>query len=133
MKIMIILAVIAAAVLAFVQLSHVRIGQKHDIPAVAEDITTAGGFTAIRPLTAAANDVIARIEKVAQETPRTTKLSDDPLRFVTRSRLMGFADVTTIAVRDEHLVIHAHLTVGAIDLGVNKARVLNWLDRLGPL
>jgi uncharacterized protein (DUF1499 family) len=41
--------------------------------------------------------------------------------------------VTTVQVRDGVLLIHAHLGIGKSDLGVNKARVLDWLDRLGPL
>ena len=64
---------------------------------------------------------------------RTAILSTDPLRFVTRSRVMGFPDITQVFVRDGVLTIHAHLVFGSSDLGVNKARVLAWLDQLGPL
>ena len=96
-----------------------------------QDLT--GGFTAVRPFTGNAATLTKRITDIVLATPRTRKLSDDPLQFVMRSRVVGFPDVTTVQVRDGVLLIHAHLVIGKSDLGVNKARVLDWLDRLGPL
>ena len=92
-----------------------------------------GGFTAVRPFDGDRADLHARIMAVALATPRTTLLSDDPLQFVTRTKVVGFPDVTTVQIRDKSIMIHAHLVIGKSDLGVNKARVLDWLDRLGPL
>tara|TARA_R110002167_G_scaffold4572_1_gene21469 strand:+ start:41241 stop:41648 length:408 start_codon:yes stop_codon:yes gene_type:complete len=97
------------------------------------DTDLAGGYVAVRRFQGEARDLIARVTQIADATPRTRILSTDPLRFVTRSRVMGFPDITQVFVRDGVLTIHAHLVFGSSDLGVNKARVLAWLDQLGPL
>lgn len=131
MKILLLIVAFALAIIAFVRLFPVRLGARHDVPQAEFDTKTDGGFTAVRKVTS--DDVLARLTDIALSTPRTVQLSDNPLRFVTRSRLMGFADITTVELRDDTLCIHAHLTMGRSDLGVNKARVLDWLDRLGPL
>lgn len=104
-----------------------------DVPRVEADTATSGGFTAVRPFDGDAEDLIARIMQIALATPRTQKLSDNPLQFVTRSRVIGFPDVTAVDVHGGVLIIHAHSVYGQSDLGVNKARILDWLDRLGPL
>ena len=72
-----------------------------------QDLT--GGFAAVRPFTGDAATLTKRITDIVLATPRTRKLSDDPL------------------------LTHVHLVIGKSDLGVNKARVLDCLDRLGPL
>lgn len=131
MKITALIAALLLAILAYARFSPVRIGARHGVPQVEEDSQTHGGFTAVRKVTS--DDVLARLTAIALATPRTVKVSDNPLRIVTRSRLMGFADITTVEFRDDTLCIHAHLTIGRSDFGVNKARVLDWLDRLGPL
>ena len=97
------------------------------------DTDLAGGYVAVRTYQGEASDLIARVTQIAQATPRTQILSTDPLRFVTRSRVIGFPDITQVFVRDGVLTIHANLVFGVADLGVNKARVLAWLDQLGPL
>ena len=60
------------------------------------------------------------------------------LLVVALSVYVRMAPVTPRAVQgqyqaDTDLAVHAHLVFGAADLGVNKARVLAWLDQLGPL
>jgi len=97
------------------------------------DTDLAGGYVAVRRFQGEASDLIARLTQIADATPRTRILSTDPLRFVTRSRVIGFPDITQVFVRDGVLTIHANLVFGVADLGVNKARVLAWLDQLGPL
>tara|TARA_R110002051_G_scaffold52574_1_gene99757 strand:- start:1704 stop:2102 length:399 start_codon:yes stop_codon:yes gene_type:complete len=97
------------------------------------DTDLAGGYVAVRRFEGDACDRIARLTQIAQATPRTRILSTDPLRFVTRSRVIGFPDITQVFVQDGVLTVHANLVFGAADLGVNKARVLAWLEQLGPL
>lgn len=103
------------------------------VPSVEVDTVTVGGFTAVRPFDGDADGLFARITQIALATPRTQQLADDPLQFVTRSRIAGFPDVTAVDIQNGALIIHAHSVYGKSDLGVNKARVLDWLDRLGPL
>lgn len=103
------------------------------VPLVDVDTLVAGGFTAVRPFDGDANNLFARIRQIALATPRTQQLADDPLQFVTRSAVAGFPDVTAVDIQNGVLTIHAHSVYGRSDLGVNKARVLDWLDRLGSL
>ncbi len=100
---------------------------------VQSDTEMAGGYVAIRPVDCDPWALYARITAIALATPRTTILSENPLRFVTRSRVWGFPDVTTVQVIGGQMTVHAHLVYGKSDFGVNKARVLRWLDQLGPL
>ena len=104
-----------------------------DVPVVIVDTDIVGGFTAVRPITSTKDELKSQITKVALATPRTQKISDSPLIFVTRSRLIGFPDTTTFDIQNDIMIIHAHLVYGRSDMGVNKARILSWLDRLGPL
>lgn len=97
------------------------------------DTDLTGGFVAVRPFDGESTDLADRIKAVALATPRTEQLNQMPMTFVTRSRLAGFPDVTQVLIEGQTLTIHAHLVYGRSDLGVNKARVLGWLDRLGPL
>ncbi|HHB81701.1 MAG TPA: DUF1499 domain-containing protein, partial [Aliiroseovarius sp.] len=52
------------------------------------------------------------------------------MTFVTRSRLWGFPDYTTIAYADGRITIFARLRFGRSDLGVNAARVGAWRELL---
>lgn len=124
-------ALLLLAVSAYVRLAPVtspKISKSY-----AEDTTLAGGYVAVRPFTGDAQAVLARVEDIAMKTPRTTRLAGVPMTFVTRSRGFGFPDVTQVRAEGGRLTIYAHLVYGKADLGVNKARVLAWLDALGPL
>lgn len=84
-------------------------------------------------------EVLARLDAVALDTPRTQRLAGSPeegrITWVTRSALWGFPDYTTAAARPEsagaRLDIHGRLRFGQSDLGVNAARLGDWLTRLG--
>ncbi len=126
-----VLLVLFAGLSAYVRLAPV------DLPMETQKYTSdtelAGGFVAVREFTEDVSAVLARLTQVALATPRTKVVAQDPLTFVTRSRGFGFPDVTQVTVMENTLTIHAHSVYGKSDLGVNKARVLAWLDALGPL
>jgi uncharacterized protein (DUF1499 family) len=88
-------------------------------------------------MTASADVVLQAIADAALATPRTRLIAGDVtsgmLTFQTRSALWGFPDQTTVAVTGDRLVIYGRLRFGSADLGVNKARVENWLAAVGPL
>lgn len=73
---------------------------------------------------------LGRVRQIALDWPRTQLLFGSPeagrMTFVTRSRLMGFPDYTTVGVRDGQLCIVARQRFGLEDLGVNAARVGAW-------
>lgn len=76
--------------------------------------------------------LLQRLNTLALATPRTTQLAaiDGRITWETRSALWGFPDYTTAEVRADGLYIHARLRFGSSDLGVNAARLTDWLSRL---
>ncbi len=79
------------------------------------------------------------LDAVAMKTPRTKRmagsLEDGQITYITRSKVFGFPDYTTIGVYDGlienpdqyYLEINARLRFGSLDLGVNAKRVKGWL------
>lgn len=103
---------------------------------------TAGGFQIV--LSAPAPEAtLTELDKVIMATPRTTRLAGSPEKgmttYVTRSRLCGFPDYTTVwagpddTVEGGHgplLKIEGRLRFGRSDMGVNRARIEGWLTQL---
>lgn len=87
----------------------------------------------------ARDDLAAKLDAIIAATPRTRKLAGDlstgHATYVTRSRLWGFPDVANVAVVENadgtvSPVILSRLRYGYDDMGVNAARVQDWLDQL---
>nr|WP_232204294.1 DUF1499 domain-containing protein [Roseobacter sp. CCS2] len=101
------------------------------------DYPEEGGFLVERKIAAPAPEVLAAVESRALATPRTQVIAgsvdEGMITFMTRSRVMGFPDYTTVAVYNDTLVIYGRLRFGRSDMGVNKARIESWLETLGPL
>ncbi|GKY87857.1 DUF1499 domain-containing protein [Sinisalibacter aestuarii] len=89
-----------------------------------------GGVKIVRPLAELPPGALDRLAAIAAATPRTMKLGDDPLAFVTRSKLWGFPDIALIWSDGEHLHLHSHLVFGKGDMGVNAARAARWFEAL---
>jgi uncharacterized protein (DUF1499 family) len=92
-------------------------------------------------------DVLDRLAKIAEATPRTRRLAgssnDGLVTWQTRSRFWGFPDFTTAKAEPRvssgqtygvdtgtMLFIVARQRFGREDLGVNAARLRDWLSRL---
>lgn len=124
---------------AYVRLAPSDPARWHRLPEVTGpgDTATEGSFKAVRRITAPPEDVLEALKAKALSTPRTVLLEGSVdqgmMTFMTRSALWGFPDYTTVAVRDDRLVIYARLRFGKGDMGVNKARVQDWLGAVGPL
>ncbi|MEO0774123.1 MAG: DUF1499 domain-containing protein [Pseudomonadota bacterium] len=77
---------------------------------------------------------LARLHAIALSTPRTTALAgsvdEGMITYVTRSRVFGFPDYTTVTKDADTLKIHARLRFGKFDMGVNAARVDGWIAEL---
>ena len=138
------LAALLAGVMAWVRTAPSDPARWHVDPgaALAADCTVrtgAGDARAACILPGTPAEVLARLDAVALATPRTARLAGSPeegrITWVTRSALWGFPDYTTAAARAEgdatRLDIHARLRFGQSDLGVNAARLGDWLTRLG--
>lgn len=80
------------------------------------------------------DDLLARLDAIALATPHTTRLAGTPeqgrITWVTRSPFWGFPDYTTAQNNPDGVYIHARLRFGESDLGVNAARLHDWLAKL---
>lgn len=82
--------------------------------------------------------LLQEFEAVALATPRTARFAGSPgdgmITYVTRSRVIGFPDLTTVTATPNNgkttLVAHGRLRFGVSDLGVNAARIGGWIDAL---
>lgn len=80
---------------------------------------------------------LAALDDIARAHPRTEMLAgsvdEGMITYVTRSRVFGFPDYTTVALREDgQIVLFARARFGKSDLGVNAARLDDWLARLDP-
>jgi len=123
-----ILVLAVVALLAWIRLAPDDVARWHSLPENVSDEDLEGGVTRVVPGDLAALDRIIRAE------PRTQVLAGSVeagmITYITRSRVFGFPDYTTVAQRGGNLAIHARLRYGKSDMGVNKARVERWLAAL---
>ncbi len=111
------------------------------VPAEGHFVVKPGGGDTDGPLLAMPpGDALAAFDQIALATPRTVRLAGAPQEgrttYITRSRLWGFPDYTTVAALPveggARLLIHARNRFGQSDMGVNAARVKTWLSALAP-
>lgn len=137
------LVVLAFAAAIYVRLAPLDAARFHQ-PGRAEgpgDETTMNSFAAARRITTTPEGVLRALDAVARAAPRTEVLAgsveDGRVTYVTRSRLMGYPDMTTAEVIETAegplLSLRGQSRFGKSDLGVNRARVVAWLAALGPL
>ncbi|MDM7930886.1 DUF1499 domain-containing protein [Tabrizicola sp.] len=102
-------------------------------------VTTLNSAAAAVEVQGAAPAALARLDEIALATPRTTRLAGSPeeghITWVTRSALWGFPDYTTAQalthdVATSEVTIFARSRFGKGDMGVNGARLRDWLSRL---
>nr|WP_282569221.1 DUF1499 domain-containing protein [Aliiroseovarius sp. S1339] len=94
-----------------------------------------GGVKYVIPLRILPEGALDHLAWIASESPRSRirYQEDDLFAVVTRSRRLGFPDITVAWVADGLLHIHAHLVYGKYDMGANEQRVEAWLDTLRHL
>lgn len=138
---MIVWLVLAALVgfAAYVRLAPSDPGRWHVAP-VAEgpwgEVVAGEGWATLRlpPERGLPAELLARLDAVALATPRTIRLAgsveEGRITWVTRSALWGFPDYTTAEARADGLHVQARLRFGRGDMGVNAARLRDWLSRL---
>ncbi len=101
-------------------------------------ITSRGGGTASCSLRDTPQTVLARLDAIALATPRTRRISGSPkegrITWETRSKLMGYPDYTTAQANFAdgltRLDTVARQRFGDGDMGVNAARLKDWLSQL---
>ena len=90
-------------------------------------------------LSAPPGAVLEALDRIARAWPRTARIAWEPeagrATYMTRSRLMGFPDFTSVKVAPDgtgsRVTAYARLRYGKGDMGVNRARVTAWLTELG--
>ena len=91
-----------------------------------------GGFVTVRRTDARG---FARLVETIAGSPRTARIAgeveDGHVSFVTRTRVMGFPDVTNVLRMENGIAIRGHLVVGKGDMGVNRRRIERWLRDAG--
>ncbi|SEK45696.1 Protein of unknown function [Roseovarius azorensis] len=122
------LLVLIAAGLAYIRLAPSDVARWHDLPdGISDQTLESGAMRRVR-------GDLAALDAIIRDTPRTTVLAgsveDGMVTYVTRSRVFGFPDYTTVRQAGERLEIYGRLRFGASDLGVNAARIDGWLRRL---
>lgn len=101
-------------------------------------VRPSGGDAAAPDYATAPAVLLAALDRIALATPRTNRLAgslaEGRITYITRSRLMGYPDFTTVAVATgpdgNQPVLFARQRFGDGDQGVNRARVEDWLARL---
>ena len=97
-----------------------------------------GGNAAAEPVDLTPEALLARLDAIAMDWPRTERLAgsvaEGRITYVTRSRLWGFPDYTTVTALPSGAgavpVLFARQRFGRGDWGVNRARVEAWLAAL---
>lgn len=122
--------------LVVIALGYIRLAPSdpavwHRAPEVRGNVDLAGGVTRqveVGP------DGLARLDRIIRATPRTRVLAgtvpEGMVTYITRSLVFGFPDYTTVQQAGNALEIFARLRFGRSDLGVNRARVDQWLQAL---
>lgn len=130
MRWLVLLGVLVVAAMAYVRLAPLPADRLTGFPGAKDvgDHKATGGFKAVRRLADLPDDAIQKLTRIITATPRTKAVATGT--FVTRSKGMGFPDITRVWSEDGNLHIHSHLVFGKADLGVNQKRVLGWLHLL---
>ena len=127
------LAVVAvvAAFAGWVRVAPSNPARWHVPVRATENRDMAGGVIRVLPGQAGK---LAQLDTIIRATPRTELLAgsvdEGRVTYITRSKLWRFPDYTTVEAQGDDLLIHARLRFGQSDMGVNRARVSAWLERL---
>lgn len=131
MTIIWILAILFLATLAYVRLAPSDPERWHVEPRAKGDKVFANGV--LRQVTVG-RDGLRRMDALIASDPRTETLAgsvkEGMITYISRSRMMGFPDYTTMMQSGEDLLIYGRSRFGRRDLGVNAARVKRWVDAL---
>lgn len=98
------------------------------------------GFISQRSLDGDGIKTLARLDAIIRSTHRTTVLAGTvdvgKITYITRSRVMGFPDYTTVMLSSldpfekSLLQVFGRLRFGQSDIGTNRARIEGWLKTL---
>jgi uncharacterized protein (DUF1499 family) len=119
-----VLLILTLCGLAYIRLAPSDVRQWHTEIEGTEDADFAGGALRVAEMEA---EALARADAYMQSLPRTRVLTGSVesgrVTYVTRSKVFGFPDYTTVEYTDGLLKAYARLRFGQSDLGVNRERL----------
>lgn len=124
------LAIVVAALMAYVRLSPNQPDVWHiDVPTF-EDKSFAGG--AIRVITGDAADLARLHDIIVASGARLIagSVEQGHVTYISRTAIMGFPDFTTVQLKDGKIALYGRLRFGKSDFGVNGRRIEGWLNML---
>jgi len=112
------------------------IGATPDAPVI-----LGGSAVIVQVFTAPPSEILAQLNSIALATPRTRVLAgsikEGMITYITRSRVFGFPDYTTLHVtvdaQGSRATVYGRLRFGKSDFGVNRARIQGWLGAVEAL
>jgi len=112
----------------YVRLAPTDPDRWHEMPGAVTNRDLSGG--AMRVVGAGENG-LARMDEIIRATPRTEVLAGSiesgMKTYVTRSKVIGFPDYTTVRATGPQLELYGRLRFGKSDMGVNAARLDRWI------
>ncbi|WP_299023553.1 DUF1499 domain-containing protein [uncultured Sulfitobacter sp.] len=131
MMIWIILVLAIVSGLAFIRLAPTDISRWHKPIGNAETTDGEGWSARVVP---AGSGLLSDLHQAMLALPRTQMIagsvSEGRLTYITRSKLMGYPDYTTIEQDGDQIKLYARLRFGKSDLGVNGKRLDGVLERV---
>lgn len=124
MYLIVLMCVLTVGLIAFIRLAPTDAARWHVPITQTNSQNMVGG--AIR-VTQADTAALARVDEAVRALPRTHVIAgsvdEGRVTYLTRSKLIGFPDFTTVEYSDGLLKMHARLRFGRSDLGVNRKRL----------
>ncbi len=139
------LLMIAISALVYVRMAPHNLGLVHVVPptGATPDAPVIGDGSALflQVFDSQPKTVWANISTVISNTPRTKQIAGSQdagmISYVTRSRIFGFPDYTTVLVTEiggkTHMQMFGRLRFGRSDFGVNGARLRGWVQAIRML
>ena len=119
---------IAVGLGVYVRLVPTEPERWHDMPGAVTNRDLSGGAMRV---VGAGEGGLARMDEIIRATPRTEVLAGSVesgmVTYVTRSKVFGFPDYTTVSASGPQLELYGRLRFGKSDMGVNAARLNRWI------
>lgn len=110
--------------LAYIRLAPSDVSRWHTPIGEAEDINGTGWAARVIP---AGQQTLSDVHQAMLSQPRTELLAgavgEGRLTYITRSKIFGFPDYTTIEREGDKIKLYGRLRFGSSDMGVNAARL----------
>ena len=133
MKYLLFIALAVIVFLGWVRLAPSDPDRWHRIDITVKDEDFGNGAAR---LVEARDETLEQLDSIIRGTPHTRVLrgsiEEGMNTYVTRTRVFGFPDFTTVRQTGARVEIYGRARFGLSDMGVNAARIDGWLGVLAP-